>query len=1183
MTTAASILPPLPRQPGQQRDWREPAGSSLALLLCEAARAHEGVVVAVTADSRAARTLEEELGFFADDLPVLHFPDWETLPYDLFAPHPQLVSQRIDTLYRLPGTRKGVLVVPVATLMQRLAPRSYIAGSGLVVARGESLDLATEQRRLEACGYRHVPQVGEHGEFAVRGALLDVFPMGAAEPYRIELFDEQIESIRAFDPQTQRSLHQVEAVQLLPAREFPLTDEAMRAFRDRLRERFPIDVRRCPIYQDMKQGVTPGGIEYYLPLFFDATETLFDYLDADALFVVGNGSLDAAERFWKQTEDRYDQRAHDIERPVLPPMELYLPPQSLRERLNRVLRVDLVGAADTRAADTGTQPAPDISMGGAAPGGFPQRLREWLDAHPEQRVLIAADSPGRREALLEQLATAELRPELVESWQAFIRDLSSRPGNGPDPVAGVHASPLDSGLGRNDDQKLRLAITVAPLERGFALAEPVLTVFTERELAGERARSERQRRRVAERDPEAILRDLTELEIGAPIVHVDHGVGRYLGLVALDVGGMPGEFLAIEYARGDKLYVPVAQLALVSRYSGADDEHAPLHSLGGEAWERAKRKAAEKVRDAAAELLAIHAQRAARQGNAIAFDRAMLARFAEGFPFEETPDQQAAIDAVLTDLAAPQPMDRVVCGDVGFGKTEVALRAAVAVASAGKQVAVLVPTTLLAQQHYDNFRDRLADFPVRVELLSRFRAKKDVESALKQLADGKLDIVIGTHRLLQPDVQFRDLGLVIVDEEHRFGVRHKERLKKLRAEVDLLTLTATPIPRTLNMAMSGMRDLSIIATPPAARMAVKTLVAQYDPALVREAFQRELARGGQVYFLHNSIDTIARTARELEELIPDARVRVAHGQMSAHDLERTMLDFHRQRFNVLVCTTIIESGIDVPTANTIVIDRADRFGLAQLHQLRGRVGRSHHRAYAYLIVPDRKAMTADAEKRLAALESLEELGAGFTLATHDMEIRGAGELLGEAQSGQIEAIGFALYNELLERAVHALRSGKVPDFELGGDSGTEIELHLPALIPEDYLPDVHTRLTLYKRIASAADEEALRELQVEMIDRFGLLPAQAKNLFAIAALKLRAAALGIRKLDLGAAGGRIRFRERPDVDPATIIRLIQTRPRVYKLDGQDKLRVALALPEPADRLRAAGELLETLSVRSKAA
>jgi transcription-repair coupling factor (superfamily II helicase) len=1161
-------IPALPRSPGQRRDWRDPAGSSLALLLCEAARAREGVIVAVTADSRGARTLEDELEVFAGDLQVLHFPDWETLPYDLFAPHPQLVSQRIDTLYRLPATRSGVLVVPVATLMQRLAPRSHIAGSGLAVARGERLDLASEQRRLEASGYRHVPQVGEHGEFAVRGALLDVFPMGASEPYRIELFDDAVESIRAFDPDTQRSLHQVDAVKLLPAREFPLTDEAMRAFRDRLRERFPIDVRRCPLYQDMKRGITPGGIEYYLPLFFEATETLFDYLGEDALFVVGRGALDAAEQFWVQTGDRYDQRAHDIERPILPPTELYLPPQSLRERLNKVLRIDLVDAGDSRAADTGTAPAPDLSAEGAAAGSFPQRLSAWQGAHPDVRILIAADSAGRREALIEQLTGTPLQPQTTASWPEFL------------------ALPADAGrtaVPGSQAQASRVALTVAPLERGFMLPQPALAVLTERELLGERARHDRQRRRTAERDPEAILRDLTELEIGAPIVHVDHGVGRYLGLVALDVGGMPGEFLAIEYARGDKLYVPVAQLALVSRYSGASDEAAPLHSLSSEAWQRAKRRAAEKVRDVAAELLAIHARRAARQGKAIDFDRAMVARFAEGFPFEETPDQEAAIDAVLADLAAPQPMDRVICGDVGFGKTEVALRAAVAVASAGKQVALLVPTTLLAQQHFDNFRDRLADFPIRVELLSRFRAKKEAGDALQRLADGKLDIVVGTHKLLQPDVKFNDLGLVIVDEEHRFGVRHKEQLKKLRAEVDLLTLTATPIPRTLNMAMSGMRDLSIIATPPAARMAIKTLVAQYEPALIREAFQRELARGGQVYFLHNSIDSIQRTARELAALIPDARIRVAHGQMHARELEQAMLDFHRQRFNVLVCTTIIESGIDVPTANTIVIDRADRFGLAQLHQLRGRVGRSHHRAYAYLIVPDRKAMTADAGKRLAALESLEELGAGFTLATHDMEIRGAGELLGEAQSGQIEAIGFALYNELLERAVGALRSGKVPDFDLDGESGADVELHLPALIPDDYLPDVHARLTLYKRIASAHDDDALRDLQVEMIDRFGLLPQQAKNLFAVAALKLRAAALGIRKLDLGAAGGRVTFQPRPGVDPATIIRLIQQQPRIYRLDGQDKLRVAMELPEATDRLRAAGELLETLAVRSKAA
>ncbi|HKV65816.1 MAG TPA: transcription-repair coupling factor, partial [Rhodanobacteraceae bacterium] len=1130
--------------------------------------------------------------FFAGELPVLHFPDWETLPYDLFAPHPQLVSRRVDTLYRLPATRKGVLVVPIATLMQRLAPRTHIAGSGLAVARGEKLDLATEQRRLEACGYRNVPQVGEHGEFAVRGALLDIFPMGASEPYRIELFDDAIESIRAFDPETQRSLHQVDAVNLLPAREFPLTDEAMRAFRDRLRERFPIDVRRCPLYQDMKQGTTPGGIEYYLPLFFEHTETLFDYLGDDALFVLANDALGAAEQFWKQAEARYDQRAHDIERPILPPMELYLPPQSLRERLNQVLRVDLVGSTEARAADTGTAAAPDFSASGVAATGFPSRLRDWLGSHPDSRTLIAVDSAGRREALLEQLISAELRPEVVDNWQGF---LARHAGEGRHPTAFEEPTnmKMDPGLRRDDGidgiphqaglAPPTLAIAIAPLERGFSLAQPPITVVTERELAGERARVERRRRHVAERDPETILRDLTELEIGAPIVHVDHGVGRYLGLIALETGGMPGEFLAIEYARGDKLYVPVAQLGLVSRYSGADDEHAPLHSLGSEAWERAKRKAAEKVRDAAAELLAIHAQRAARRGNAVDYDRAMLARFAEGFRFEETPDQLTAIDAVLADLAAPQPMDRVVCGDVGFGKTEVALRAAVATASAGKQVAVLVPTTLLAQQHYDNFTDRLADFPIKVELLSRFRAKNEVEGALKRLAEGKLDIVVGTHKLLQADVKFRDLGLAIVDEEQRFGVRHKERLKQLRAEVDLLTLTATPIPRTLNMAMSGMRDLSIIATPPAARMAVKTLVAQYDPALIREAFQRELARGGQVYFLHNSIDTIQRTARELAELVPDARIRVAHGQMGAHELEGVMLDFHRQRFNVLVCTTIIESGIDVPTANTIVIDRADRFGLAQLHQLRGRVGRSHHRAYAYLIVPDRKAMTADAEKRLMALESLEELGAGFTLATHDMEIRGAGELLGEAQSGQIEAIGFALYSELLERAVHALRSGKVPDFDLGGDSGTEVELHMPALIPDHYLPDVHARLTLYKRIAGARDGAALGDMQVEMIDRFGLLPQATKNLFAIAALKLRAAALGIRKLDLGASSGRIVFHEKPDVDPATIIRLIQTRPRIYKLDGQDKLRISLELPEPAERLRAAGELLETLSTKSKAA
>jgi len=1146
-------FPPLPTTPKHRRYWTPPHGSARALLVAETARAHAGLLVAVTRDTQRAHALEDELRLFAGDLPVLHFPDWETLPYDIFSPHPEIVSQRIATLYSLPSTRRGVLVVPVATLMQRIAPHSHVTGSGLVLKKGQKLDLSTEQRRLEAAGYRNVPQVAEPGDFAVRGALIDIYPMGAGEPYRIELFDDEVESIRSFDPETQRSQQPVEKVELLPAREFPLTEQAAKDFRGKLRERFPIDVRRCPLYQDMKEGVTPGGIEYYLPLFFEQTATLFDYLGDGAVFLLGEGTLESAEQFWQQTGERYDQRAHDIERPVLPPAELYLPPEQLREQLNRRLRVEVVASGHEHAADVGTQPAPELPLNrkGEEPG---TSLRHFLASYPG-RVLIAADSAGRREALIETLAAAGLKPDSIDGWPRFL----AADGAGP-----------------------KFAIAIAGLEQGFALKSPAITVLTERELYGERVRTERKRRRGAARDPDAIIRDLTELTIGAPIVHVDHGVGRYQGLVSMELGGTEGEFLTIEYAKGDKLYVPVAQLGLVSRYTGTAPELAPLHSLGGDAWERARRKAAEKVRDVAAELLAIYAQREARGGQSLPIDRQLVEEFGATFPFEETPDQAQAIDAVLGDLAAPRAMDRVICGDVGFGKTEVALRAAFAAATAGKQVAVLVPTTLLAQQHFRNFADRFADWPVRVDVLSRFKSSKEVNEALKRLADGQIDVIVGTHKLLQPDIRFKDLGLVIVDEEQRFGVRQKEQLKKLRAEVDLLTMTATPIPRTLNMAMSGLRDLSLIATPPAHRMAVRTFVNAWDPATVREAFQRELARGGQVYFLHNEVESIERTARELQELIPEARIGIAHGQMAERELEQVMADFHRQRFNVLVCTTIIETGIDIPTANTIIIDRADRFGLAQLHQLRGRVGRSHHRAYAYLIVPDRKAMTADAEKRLEALASLEELGAGFTLATHDLEIRGAGELLGDEQSGQIQEIGFGLYTELLERAVRALKSGKVPDFDLSSEHETEVELHLPALIPDDYLPDVHTRLTLYKRIASARHDEALRDLQVEMIDRFGLLPEPTKTLFAIAGLKLMATPLGIRKLDFGPNGGRITFRDKPEVDPMAIIRLIQGQPRVYKLDGQDKLKVSLELPGAAERIRTAQEILVQLGARRPA-
>ncbi|WP_426689311.1 transcription-repair coupling factor [Rhodanobacter ginsengiterrae] len=1146
--------PPLPSTPKQRRYWTPPHGSARALLLAEAARSHQGLLVAVTRDTQRAQALEAELRIFADALPVLHFPDWETLPYDVFSPHPEIVSQRIATLYQLPNMKRGVLVVPMATLMQRIAPRSHITGSGLMLARGQKFDLAAEQRRLEAAGYRHVPQVAEPGDFAVRGALLDVFPMGTVEPYRIELFDDEVDSIRSFDPETQRSQQQVEKVELLPAREFPLTEEAARDFRGNLRERFPIDVRRCPLYQDMKEGVTPGGIEYYLPLFFKQTATLFDYLADDALFVLGEGSAEAADQFWAQTAERYDQRAHDIERPVLPPAELYLPPEQLREQLNKRLRVEVVEAGHEHAVAAGTQPAPELPLNrkGEEPG---TSLRHFLSSYPG-RVLIAADSAGRREALIETLAAAGLKPQAIEGWQAFLPSAQATEG-------------------------VKFAITIAGLDQGFALTKPAITVLTERELYGERVRSERdrKRRRGTARDPESIIRDLTELTLGAPIVHVDHGVGRYQGLISMDVGGMDGEFLTIEYAKGDKLYVPVSQLGLVSRYSGTAPELAPLHSLGGDAWERARRKAAEKVRDVAAELLAIYAQREARGGESMPIDRQLVEEFGSSFPFEETPDQESAIEAVLGDLAAPRAMDRVICGDVGFGKTEVALRAAFATATAGKQVAVLVPTTLLAQQHYRNFADRFADWPVRVDVLSRFKSTKEVNDALKRLADGQIDVIVGTHKLLQPDIKFKNLGLVIVDEEQRFGVRQKEQLKKLRAEVDLLTMTATPIPRTLNMAMAGLRDLSLIATPPAHRSAVRTFISAWDPATIREALQRELSRGGQVYFLHNEVQSIERTVRELEELVPEARIRIAHGQMPERELEGVMADFHRQRFNVLVCTTIIETGIDIPSANTIIINRADRFGLAQLHQLRGRVGRSHHRAYAYLVVPDRKSITADAQKRLEALASLEELGAGFTLATHDLEIRGAGELLGDEQSGQIQEIGFGLYTELLDRAVRALKSGKIPDFDLSSEHETEVELHLPALIPDDYLGDVHARLTLYKRIASARSEDDLRDLQVEMIDRFGLLPDATRQLFAVAGLKLMATPLGIRKLDFGANGGRIVFREKPEVDPMAIIKLIQQLPRVYKLDGQDKLKVILDLPGASERIRSAQEVLILLGAR----
>ncbi len=1151
-SSARLPAPPLPRAGQLRAYWRNPASATaLAWYVARAAEAHDGPLLVVTRDNHGAHQLESDLLALLGEratLPVLPFPDWETLPYDQFSPHPDIISQRLAALHRLPSLQQGVVVVPVQTLMQRLAPLKYIVGGSFDLKVGQRLDLEAEKRRLESAGYRNVPQVMDPGDFAVRGGLLDVYPMGTDSPLRIELLDEDIDSIRAFDPESQRSLDRVPAVKMLPGREVPLDDASVERVLAQLRERFDVDTRRSALYQDLKAGLAPSGIEYYLPLFFDQTATLFDYLGPRTLALIAPGVSNAADAFWTQTQQRYEQRRHDVERPLLAPEALYQTPDQLRERLNAAARIEVWPADHARVAEAsalGDQPLPPLPVAAKdAPTG--EALKSFL-AHYPGRVLLAADSPGRREALLEVLAAAALQPQVVPDLPAFLAD-----------------------------EAAKFAIAVSPLEDGFALDAPRIAVLTERQLFPERATQPRRARR-AGREPEAIIRDLGELTEGAPIVHEDHGVGRYRGLIAMDVGGMPGEFLDIEYAKGDRLYVPVAQLHLISRYSGASPETAPLHSLGGEQWTRAKRKAAEKVRDVAAELLEIQARRQARAGLALQVDRVMYEPFAAGFPFEETPDQLAAIEATLRDLQSSQPMDRVVCGDVGFGKTEVAVRAAFAAASGGKQVAVLVPTTLLAEQHYRNFRDRFADYPLKVEVLSRFKTSKEIKAELEKVTAGTIDVIVGTHRLLQSDVKFKDLGLVIVDEEQRFGVRQKEALKAMRANVHLLTLTATPIPRTLNMAMAGLRDLSIIATPPPNRLAVQTFITQWDNALLREAFQRELARGGQLYFLHNDVESIGRMQRDLSELVPEARIGIAHGQMPERELERVMLDFQKQRFNVLLSTTIIESGIDIPNANTIIINRADRFGLAQLHQLRGRVGRSHHRAYAYLVVPDRRSMTPDAEKRLEAIASMDELGAGFTLATHDLEIRGAGELLGEDQSGQMAEVGFSLYTELLERAVRSIRQGKLPDLDSGEEvRGAEVELHVPALIPEDYLPDVHTRLTLYKRISSARDSEALRELQVEMIDRFGLLPDATKYLFAIAELKLQANVLGIRKIELGEAGGRLVFESKPNIDPMAVIQMIQKQPKLYAMDGPDKLRIKHPLPQAEDRFNAARALLTTL-------
>ncbi|EGP05670.1 transcription-repair coupling factor [Pasteurella multocida subsp. gallicida str. Anand1_poultry] len=1092
------------------------------LAISQIAQQYSGLTVVVTADTRSAVRLEKVLAQFSS-LPVTFFPDWETLPYDAFSPHQDIISSRLSALSQLQHCQKGIVILPISTLMQRLCPPTFLHHNLLLVKKGDRLQINKLRLQLESAGYRAVEQVLEHGEYAVRGALLDLFPMGSAVPFRLDFFDDEIDSIRTFDVDTQRTLEEIQAINLLPAHEFPTDEKGIEFFRTQFRETFG-EIRRDPehIYQQVSKGTLISGIEYWQPLFFEQMASLFDYLPKNTLWLDVGDIQEQGTRFYQDAEQRYESRKVDPMRPLLPPDRLWL----RLEEINRILKqyprisfkLDKVRSS-ARQKNLAVQPLPALAIQSQHKEPL-QQLRQFSEQF-KGKIVFLVESEGRRETLLDLLSPLKIKPQKLTALS-------------------------------NISEKFN--VLISGLENGFIIDndQPV-AVMTETELLGERVQ-QRSRDKRKSVNPDTLIRNLAELKIGQPVVHLDHGVGRYAGLVTLENGGITAEYLLLNYANESKLYVPVSSLHLISRYVGGADETAPLHKLGSDAWVRARQKAAEKIRDVAAELLDVYAQREAQKGFAFHYDREAFQQFAATFPFEETVDQEMAINAVIADMCQAKAMDRLVCGDVGFGKTEVAMRAAFLAVMNHKQVAVLVPTTLLAQQHFENFKDRFANLPINVEVLSRFKTAKEQKVVLQNLAEGKVDILIGTHKLIQSDVQFKDLGLLVIDEEHRFGVRQKERIKQLRANIDILTLTATPIPRTLNMAMHGIRDLSIISTPPARRLTIKTFVKQSDESVIREAILREILRGGQVYYLHNDVASIENCAEKLRTLVPEARVTIGHGQMRERELERVMSDFYHQRFNVLVCSTIIETGIDVPTANTIIIERADNFGLAQLHQLRGRVGRSHHQAYAYLLTPPIKAMTKDAQKRLEALESLDNLGAGFILATHDLEIRGAGELLGSEQSGQIESIGFSLYMDLLESAVNALKAGREPSLEELTQQQVEIDLRLPALLPEDYLGDVNIRLSFYKRIAGAENKPELDELKVELIDRFGRLPEATTSLFRIAELRQLAKKIQIQKIDANAQGGFIEFASNADLDPMRFLQLIQTEPSVYRFDGPTKFR-----------------------------
>ncbi len=1138
--------------PGKRYTLPRPIGSADALLLArfaQAQKAQSRLTAIISAEPADTQRLEGELAFFAPELRIAVFPDWETLPYDTFSPHQDLISERLATLWRIQQGEVDVVLMPASTALVRLAPPSFLAGYTFHFKQKAKLNEAALKAQLTLAGYTHVSQVVSPGEYAVRGGLIDLFPMGSLVPYRVDLFGDEVDSIRTFDPDSQRSLYPVPEVRLLPGREFPMDEEARTAFRARWREKMEGDPTKVRLYKDIGSGIATAGIEYYLPMFFDSTATIFEYLSPSPVgaALVLHGDIDESlKRFWTDTRERHRFLQHDRERPILPPEDLFLRPEDFFTLANAHATLVVRGKEPVEWA----RPLPDLSVDRGAPDPL-KRLQLHLGATPH-RVLVMAESQGRRESLLELLRDNRIEPPSVASLAEF--------------EAGDE----------------RYAIAVAPMAEGFFWTEPesakAIQFITETELFATSPTARRRRKQEQVSDVNSLIKDLSELKVGDPVVHVNHGIGRYVGLRTIDLGndeGGPSEFLHLEYADKATLYVPVAQLHLISRYTGVSAEEAPLHRLGSGQWDKAKRRAAEQVRDTAAELLNLYARRAAREGYAFRFSPHDYEAFAASFGFEETPDQKAAIHAVIQDMVSPKPMDRLVCGDVGFGKTEVALRAAFVAVTGGKQVAILAPTTLLAEQHFQNISDRFGKWPVKVAELSRFRSAKEIKAALEGIEDGTIDIVVGTHKLISQTVKFKRLGLLVIDEEHRFGVRHKEAIKAMRAEVDVLTLTATPIPRTLGMALEGLRDLSVIATAPQRRLAIKTFVRSESSGTIREAALRELKRGGQVYFLHNEVETIENRREKLQELLPEARIAVAHGQMPERQLESVMRDFVAQRHNVLLCSTIIETGIDVPSANTIVISRADKFGLAQLHQLRGRVGRSHHQAYAYLLVPDVEGLTKQAAMRLEAIQNMEELGSGFYLAMHDLEIRGAGEVLGENQSGNMMEVGFQLYNDMLSEAVSSLRAGREPDLLSPLSVTTEINLHAPALLPNDYCGDVHTRLNLYKRLATADKAEQIDTLLEEITDRFGKLPTQGQTLFDVHRLRVLAKPYGVVKIDAAPQLMIVSFRPNAPVDAMKIIELVQKN-RHIKLAGNDKLRIERETKEPKDRAQLIRDVLRSL-------